>query len=201
MSCECAVRSAGILEENTQWLCSVRCDLRGNGVSSPSSSWLLMLPLLLSLSLWYRHHHHNHHYHHHHHQWILSLPFFMWLNVYLGKVNLETCWPAVYLMGRPTCPQGLLVTHVLAGPALLHSPNIADQSQASWPLCSPPFPPTPSPSVSMFLASLHWFCSVTGAVVLGGHRVATATASVGHYLAFGGPSIITHLPIIIIIIS
>ena len=45
-----------------------------------------------------------------------------WLNVNLGKVNLETSWPAGYLMGRPTCPQGLLVTHVLTGPALLHLP-------------------------------------------------------------------------------
>ena len=41
--------------------------------------------------------------------------------------------------------------------------------------------PSPSPSVSMSLASLHWFSSVTGAVVLGGHRVAMDTASVGHY--------------------
>ena len=95
----------------------------------------------------------------------------------LGKVNLETCWPAVYLVGRPTCSQGLLVTHVLTGPALLHSPIVADQSQASWPLCSP----LPSPLVSMFLASLHWFSSGTGAVVLGGHRVAMDTPSVGYY--------------------
>ena len=80
-------------------------------------------------------------------------------------------------MGRPTCPQGLLVTRMLTGPALLHLPIVADQSQASWPLCSPP----PSPSVSMFLASLHWFSSVTGAVGLGGQRVAMDTASVGHY--------------------
>ena len=101
----------------------------------------------------------------------------MWLNVNLGKVNLETCWPAVYLVGHPTCPQGTLASYVLTGPALLHLPIIADQSQASWPLCSPP----PSPSVSMFLASLHWFSSVTGAVVLGGHRVAMDTSSVGHY--------------------
>ena len=99
------------------------------------------------------------------------------LNVNIGKVNLETCWPAVYLVGRPTCWQCLLVTHVLTGPALLHSPIVADQSHASWPLCSPP----PSPTLSMFFASLHWFSSVTGAVVLGGHRVALDTASVGHY--------------------
>ena len=85
----------------------------------------------------------------------------MWLNVNLGKVNLEACWPVVYLVGRPTCPQDL-VTHVLTGPALLHSPIVADQSQASWPLSSPP----PSPLVSMFLASLHWFSSVMGAMVL-----------------------------------
>ena len=67
-----------------------------------------------------------------------DVTLFMWLNVNLGKINLETCWPAVYLVGRPTCPQGLLVTHGLTGPALLHSPIVADQSLASWPLCSPP---------------------------------------------------------------
>ena len=50
-------------------------------------------------------------------------------------------------------------------------------SYCSWLLCSPP----PSPLVSMFLASLHWFSSVTVAVVLGSHRVAMDTASVGHY--------------------
>ena len=53
----------------------------------------------------------------------------MWLYVNLGKLNLETCWLAVNLMGHPTCPQGLLVTHMLTGPALLHLPIIADQSQ------------------------------------------------------------------------
>ena len=41
--------------------------------------------------------------------------------------------------------------------------------------------PSPSPSVSTFLASPHWFSSVTGTVVLAGHRVAMDTASVGHY--------------------
>ena len=101
----------------------------------------------------------------------------MWLNVNLGKVNLETCWPAVYSVGCPTCPQGLLVTHVLTGPDLLHSQIVTDQSQASWPLCSP----SPCPSVRMFLASLHWFSSVMGAVVLSGRRVTKDTASVGHY--------------------
>ena len=81
--------------------------------------------------------------------------FSMWLNVNLGKVNLETCWPAVYLVGRPTCPQGLLVAHVLAGPALLHSPVVADQSQAIWPLCSPP----PSPSKKIHSQTAEFACS------------------------------------------
>ena len=115
-----------------------------------------------------------------------------WLNVHLGKVHLETCWPAVYLVGRPTCPQGLLVAHVLAGPALLHSPIVADQSQTSFNYRFTPTPP--SPSVSMFLASLNWifpvwrvpWCwAVTGSPWIP-HRWVTA--------AFGGPSITTHLP-------
>ena len=42
-------------------------------------------------------------------------------------------------------------------------------------------PPAPSPLVSLFLASLHWCSSVTGAVVLGSHRVAMDTATVGRY--------------------
>ena len=115
----------------------------------------------------------------------MSLTYGMWLNVNLGKLNLQTRWPAVYLVGRPTCLQGLPVTHVLAGPALLQSPIVTDQSQASWPLCSPP----PSPSVSMFLASLHWFSSVTGAVVFGGHRVAmdTTLVSLLHLVALPSP--------------
>ena len=47
---------------------------------------------------------------------------------YLDEVNLETCWPAVYLVGRPTHSQGSLVDHVLARPALLPSPINVDSS-------------------------------------------------------------------------
>ena len=54
-----------------------------------------------------------------------------WLNVNFGKVNLETCWPAVYLVGYPTRAQGLFVTHMLGRPVLLPSSIIADQPQAS----------------------------------------------------------------------
>ena len=101
---------------------------------------------------------------------------YMWLNVYLGKVNLETCWPVVYLVGRLTCLQGLLVTHVLTGPALLHSPIIADQSQASWLLWSPPLSPS----------QVQWcWAAVTGSPWIPPQWVTTA---------FGGPSITTHLP-------
>ena len=48
-----------------------------------------------------------------------GLHHIMWLNVSLGKVNLETCWPAVYLMGCPTCPQGLPVTQCMCSLGLL----------------------------------------------------------------------------------
>ena len=48
----------------------------------------------------------------------------MWLNVNSGKVNLLA---SGLPHGAPHMPQGLLVTHMLAGPALLHSPIAADQ--------------------------------------------------------------------------
>ena len=47
---------------------------------------------------------------------------------HLDEVNFETCWPAVYLVGRPTHSQGSLVAHVLARPALLTSPINVDPS-------------------------------------------------------------------------
>ena len=101
----------------------------------------------------------------------------------LGKVNLETCWPAVYHGGRPTGSQGPLAAHVLAVPALPFSRMIADQSQ----LLLPP----PLPVVSMFLAALHWFFSMTGAwcwVVTGSPWIPPRWVGT----AFGGPSITRH---------
>ena len=96
----------------------------------------------------------------------------MWLNANLGKVHLETCWLAVYLVGRSTHSQGLLipVTHMFAGPALLHFLIVEDQLQASL---------LPSPlSLGKYVpCCLYWFSSVTSAVVLG----AMDTTSVDHY--------------------
>ena len=52
---------------------------------------------------------------------------------YLDEVNLETCWPAVYLVGRPIHSQGSLVDHVLARPTLLPSPINVDPSNPIQP--------------------------------------------------------------------
>ena len=107
--------------------------------------------------------------------------------LYFSQQNLLCPLQSFYFLLCFQNSNGFHHANDLSGPALLHLPIIADQSQASWPLCSPP----PSPSVSMFLASLHWFSSVMGAVVVTGWPwilpwwVTTA---------FGGPSITTHLP-------
>ena len=103
----------------------------------------------------------------------------------LGKVNLETCWPAVYHVGRPTRSQG-----PLAVPAMPFSRMTAYQST----LLLPPPPPPPLPLVHMFLAAIQWFSNATGAMVSGGHWVAMDTPRwVG--TPFGGPSITRHQPL------
>ena len=91
----------------------------------------------------------------------------------LGKVKLETCWPAVYHVGCPTRSQGPLVAHVLAVPALLFSWMIAHQSQLLLP------PPSPLGKYVPCCSPLVVQCD--RCLVLGGHRVAMDTATLGWY--------------------
>ena len=91
----------------------------------------------------------------------------------LGKVKLETCWPAVYHVGCPTRSQGPLVAHVLAVPALPFSRMIAHQSQLLLP------PPSPLGKYVPCCSPLVVQCD--RCLVLGGHRVAMDTATLGWY--------------------
>ena len=91
----------------------------------------------------------------------------------LGKVKLETCWPAVYHVGCPTRSQGPLVAHVLAVPALSFSRMIAHQSLLLL------LPPSPLGKYVPCCSPLVVQCDRY--LVLGGHRVAMDTATLGWY--------------------
>ena len=97
----------------------------------------------------------------------------------LGKVKLEMCWPAVYHVGCPTRSQGPLVAHVLAVlavlavPALSFSRMIAHQSLLLLP------PPSPLGKYGPCCSPLVVQCD--RCLVLGGHRVAMDTATLGWY--------------------